>query len=295
MKIKSSVLFDVFNYLLMTSFFIITIYPLYYIFIYSISDPVLAQKGVYLYPVGVTLSNYKTIFMLNGIWNAALISVLRTVIGTVITVVCCTFFAYLVTQEDLPCRKFFYRFLVITMYLNSGLIPWFLTMKAYHLDNNFLLYVVPGAVSAYYVILIKTYQEQLPHALMEAAKIDGAGYITIFLKIVLPLSLPIVATIAVFASVGQWNSWQDNFFLVQSDNLETLQLMLYNFLNQANQIAQRSMEDMNRMVANQQAPKITPETVRMTITMVVTLPILFVYPFMQKYFVKGIMIGAIKG
>ncbi len=177
------------------------------------------------------------------------------------------------------------------MYFSSGLIPWYLTMKLYHLNNTFLVYVLPTAISAYYIVLLKTFIEQLPESLEESAKLDGAGYLQIFSKIVFPLSKPIVATITVFAAVAQWNNWFDNYILVSSDHLKTLQLMLYEYLNEASAIATMSNTERNQGIMVQ----ITPEAVRMTITMVVTMPILFIYPLMQKHFVKGIMLGAVKG
>lgn len=288
---NSSYLFDILNYLFLTLLFIICIYPFYYIFIYSVSNPTEVQKGITILPAGLTFSCYSAVFKLNGILNATVISILRTIIGTGITVLACTFFSYLMTKNELPFRKLIYRFVIITMYFNAGLIPWYFTMKMYHLNNNFLLYVVPTAISAYYVILIKTFIEQLPAALEESATIDGAGYFTIFRKIIFPLSKPIVATILVFAAVGQWNSWFDNFFLVQSSRLKTLQLILYDYLNEANRLAAASNNDKIRGMNT----VMTPSSIRMTITMVVTLPIIFVYPFMQRYFVKGIMMGAVKG
>ncbi|GGD49707.1 carbohydrate ABC transporter permease [Paenibacillus nasutitermitis] len=296
MKIKERgfglTLFNLLNYTGLTIFFIICIYPFYYIFIYSISDPVQAQKGIALLPAGITINNYIEIFQLRNILNSFVVSVLRTVIGAGITVLCCSLFAYIVSKDELPYKKIIYRFVIITMYFNAGIIPYYLTMKMYHLNNNFLLYIIPTAISAFYVILLKTFMEQLPAALEESAKIDGAGYFTIFVKIIFPISTPIVATIAVFAAVNQWNSFIDNFLLVQSLKLKTLQLVLFEYFNQASQIASASKEDLTRGTA---VRKITPETIRMTITMVVTLPIIFVYPFMQRYFVKGLILGAVKG
>lgn len=295
MKLKSEkhlpVLADVMIYFLLVIMFFICVYPFYYIFLFSISNPSEAQKGITLIPRGITISNYITVFKLKGMLNAAMISVLRTVAGTAITLYASTFFAFLVTREKLPFRKLSYRFVIITMYFNAGLIPWYLTMKFYHLNNNFLLYVIPGAISAYYIVLIKTFIEQLPPALEESAKIDGAGYITIFRKVIFPLSKPIIATIMVFAAVGQWNTWFDNFFLVQNPNLKTLQLILYEYLSEANALATASNDERTRAGG----VVMTPQSIRMTVTMVTTLPILFVYPFMQRYFVKGIMMGAVKG
>lgn len=289
---STGVLFDIVNHFFLLLFLIVCMYPFYYIFIYSLSDPIEAQRGITLIPVGFSLDNYFRILFLKGMLNAAVISTLRAVIGTGLTIFCCTFFAYLLTKNQMLFRKIVYRFLIITMYFNSGLIPWYLTMKALHLNNNFLLYIIPYAVSAYYVILLKTFIEQMPAALEESAEIDGAGYFTIFIKIIFPLSIPIVATIAVFSAVTQWNTWIDNFLLVENPNLLTLQLILYNYINEASRLASLSASDFNRAMVLR---KITPEAVRMTITMVVTIPILFVYPFMQKYFVKGIMLGAVKG
>ena len=249
--------------------------------------------GVYFLPRGFTLQNYADVFRRPGILQAAGISVLRTVTGTTLTVLACSFFAYLCTKDKMYFRKFIYRFTVITMYFSAGLIPWFLTMRAYGLNNNFLVYILPGAIGAFNVILIKTFVEQLPASLEEAAHIDGAGIFTVFFKVIMPLSTPILATIAVFAAVHHWNSWFDNLiFMVGRPELNTLQLMLWNILNQAALQATRVAE---LAQAEQLARQTSPMTIRMTATMIVTFPILFVYPFAQRFFVKGIMLGAVKG
>lgn len=287
----ADILFYALTYTVMVLLVFICFYPFYYVFIYSVSDPALAQKGIVLLPKGITLSNYIRVLKLKGIFHSFLISLIRTVSGTGITVLACSFFAYLVTK-NLYGRRIIYRFVIVTMYLNSGLIPWYLTLRAYHLTNTFWVYIIPSAISAYYVVLLKTFIENLPISLEESAKLDGAGYITIFARIVFPLSKPILATITVFAAVAQWNNWFDNYILVQSERLKTLQLMLYNYLSQASQLSQMSTTSLQHGAA---ASALTAQSVRMTITMVATLPILFVYPLMQKYFVKGIMLGAVKG
>lgn len=290
-KERKAILFSAVTYTLMTVLMFLCFYPFYYVFIYSISDPSAAQKGITILPNGVTLYNYLRVLKLEGIFRSFLISLSRTVSGTAITVLACSFFAYLVTK-NMYGRKIIYRFVIITMYLNSGLIPWYLTLKAYHMTNTFWVYIIPSAISAYYIVLLKTFIENLPISLEESAKLDGAGYITVFAKIVFPLSKPILATITVFSAVAQWNNWFDNYILVQSKQLETLQLMLYNYLNQASQLSQMSTSSLQHGAA---ASALTAQSIRMTITMVATLPILFVYPWMQKYFVKGIMLGAVKG
>jgi putative aldouronate transport system permease protein len=287
---KSDIVFNIFNYIVLLVLTLVTVYPFYYMFIYSISDPYLAQSGITFLPAGFSLINYRGVFVLRGMMNATFISLSRTVLGTLITIICSTFFSYLVTKKEMILRKSIYRFVCISMYLNAGFIPWYLTMKMLGLTNNFLVYILPGAVTAFYVILLKTYIEQLPSELEESAKIDGAGYLITFFKIIFPLSMPIIATIAVFSAVAQWNAWIDNYFLVLNRDLNTLQLLLYQYLNQANSLATKSSQELVRGV---DFTKLSPMSIRVTMTMIVTFPVLFVYPFMKKYFVKGIMIGAI--
>ncbi|RKP49872.1 carbohydrate ABC transporter permease [Cohnella endophytica] len=289
----SDIAFQTVNYTLLILLMAACIYPFYYIFIYSISDSKMAMTGITLIPKGFTLVSYSKVFVIEGIGNGALISVARTVLGTALTVFVCSLFAYLMTLQQFPLRKVFYRYLIITLYFNAGLIPWYIWMRQLHLNNNFLLYILPGAVNAFYIILMKTYFEQLPKSLEESAKIDGAGYFTIYWKIIIPTSTSIIATIAVFTAVDQWNSWFDNYILVSDKKLNTLQYLLYNYITSASALSRQSGMEINRGGAN--AVYMTPDTVRMTITMVITFPILCVYPFLQKYFVKGIMLGAIKG
>ncbi|HEY5585738.1 MAG TPA: carbohydrate ABC transporter permease [Ruminiclostridium sp.] len=284
--------FDIINYIILTLLVIITVYPFYYILIYSISDTSMIHSGVTFLPAGFSLQSYKDVFALRGMASGAVVSLTRTVLGTLLTVICSTFFSYIVTKKELIFRKSIYRFVIVSMYFNAGFIPWYLTMKALGLRNNFLVYILPGAVTAFYIILIKTFIEQMPPALEESAKIDGAGYITIFVKIIFPLSKPIIATIAVFCAVAQWNAWTDNFFLVENPKLTTLQLILYNYLSQSQAISRASSRELTQGGIVRQ---LSPQAIKMTMTMVVTLPILLVYPFMQRYFVKGIMMGAVKG
>ena len=177
------------------------------------------------------------------------------------------------------------------MFFGGGLIPTYLVYKAYRLTNSFLVYILPAVVDAYYVILIKTYVEQLPISVEESAMIDGAGTMCIFLKIILPMSLPIVATIAIYASVGQWNSWFDNhIYAISNKKILTLQYMLYRYLQEAESIV-RELKERDPSAA----VPITPRGVRMTVTMITVVPVLCIYPFFQRYLIKGLMIGAVKG
>ncbi|MCL6458379.1 MAG: carbohydrate ABC transporter permease, partial [Gorillibacterium sp.] len=228
--------------------------------------------------------------------NAFLISASRAVIGTIVTVLACSLFSYLITKREMFARQFVYRFVIITMYLNAGLIPWYITMRGLGLKDNYLLYILPTIISAYFVILIKTYMESIPAALEESAMIDGAGYLRVFVSVILPISMPIVATVAIFHAVNQWNSWTDNYFLVSNPKLQTLQLILLQYLRQSEAMASAANRE---LIASSSGVtggiRISPASVKLAITMIVTLPIMLVYPFLQRYFVKGIMLGAVKG
>lgn len=288
---KSRIVFSVVNYIFFSLCILLCAYPLWYIFIQSLSGTHMAGKGLIL-PYQPTLSNYAQVMQLEGIFRAFGVSIARTVVGTVGTVMCCMLLGYLFTKEQMPLRKVLYRMVTVTMYVSGGLIPTFLVIKAYGLTNNFWVYILPSLVSAYYIILIKTYVEQLPASVEESAMLDGAGVLTIFLRIILPMSLPIVATIAVYASVGQWNSWFDNhIYTFTKDSLTTLQYTLYRYLNEAERIA----EQLEKGNIDERMLTLTPTGVRMTVTMITVLPVLMIYPFLQRYFIKGIMIGAVKG
>lgn len=266
------------------------LYPMWYVLVQSLSDNRQAINAVF-WPKGFTLQNYKEIFTMPDIFQALMISVARTVIGTICTVIVSMLLGYAFSKQDIPFRKFLYRLLIVTMYVSGGLIPTYLVYKSYGLLNNFWVYILPSVISAYNVILVKTYVEQMPVSVEESAMIDGAGVLVIFIKIILPLAMPIAATIAIFASVAQWNAWFDNqIYTVTAKELTTLQFLLYSYLNQAEQLLAQ-MKEMGGNVAD----LLTPRGVKMTITMVTVVPILCVYPFMQRYLIKGIMIGAVKG
>ena len=283
-------IFIVFNILFFLVIITLCLYPLWYIFVQSLSSGPLAVNAV-AWPINFTLKNYADVFKSGDVPHAFLISVLRTSIGTACTLLACMLLGYLFSKEDMPLRKVMYRILIITMYVSGGLIPTYLVYKAYRLTNSFLVYILPAVVDAYYVILIKTYVEQLPISVEESAMIDGAGTMCIFLKIILPMSLPIVATIAIYASVGQWNSWFDNhIYAISNKKILTLQYMLYRYLQEAESIV-RELKERDPGAA----VPITPRGVRMTVTMITVVPVLCIYPFFQRYLIKGLMIGAVKG
>ncbi|WP_020618941.1 carbohydrate ABC transporter permease [Paenibacillus daejeonensis] len=283
--------FQIANLIVFTLLLLICLYPFYFILIQSFSDPIESSRNIVaLYPLGFTLQNYVEVFALPGLALAFIISVLRTVLGTVISLFFSSIFAYTLMKKELPGRKILYRISILSMYLNAGLIPWYIVMRNYHLNDTFLLYVLPGAVSVFNVILIKTFMENVPSALEESARMDGAGYWTIYSRIMMPLSIPVLAAVAVFTAVGQWNTWMDNLLLINNNKLNTLQYILLQYLNQAEMIAAQVKEG-----GNAAGYQISPFSLRMTVTMVVTIPVLLVYPIIQRYFVSGIMLGAVKG
>ena len=293
---KEDILFKIVNYSIFLLFTFLCAYPFYYLIINSISANELSSNGMINFlPRQIHFQNYKDVFQLSGLSTAVVVSIARTVIGTACTVMASAYLGFMFTQKKMWHRSFFYRFIVVTMYFSAGLIPMFMTMKLLHLTNSFWVYIIPGIVQPFNVIMVKTFIESIPSSLQEAAEVDGAGVLTVFFKVILPTCTPILATIAIWAAVGQWNSFQDTLIYITDQKLFSLQYLLYIYLNQANSLAalvksSTSMEAVADLVTKQ-----TPTSIRMTISVVVVLPILFIYPMFQKYFVKGIMIGAVKG
>ena len=285
------------TYVVYAIFAFVCVYPFYYIFINSISDNQLSESGkVLFYPMGIHFTNYSQVIKLDGLLNAAGVSLARTVLGTVIVVFTSAFLGFMFTSRTMWARKFWYRIIVGTMYFNAGIIPVYITYTNLHLLNNFLVYILPLAISPFYLILCKTFIEAVPDELQDAAMIDGAGILTVFFKIMLPVIKPILATVAIFTAVSQWNAFQDTLLYVTDKKLNTLQYVLYQYINQASSVkALINGSSSTANIAASMAKMQTQTSVRMTVTVVVVTPILLVYPFFQRYFTKGIMIGAVKG
>jgi len=273
---------------------LLCIFPFYYILVMSISDNYQVSIGnVFLYPKGIHFRNYVEAFKTGGFFQAFKVTLARTVLGTVLTVITSAWMGYSFAKPEFWGRKFWFKYLMVTMYFSAGLIPGYLNYKMLGLLDTFWIYIV-GFVSAYNILLCKTFIESLPTSLEESAMLDGAGYLTIFFRIIFPLSKPIVATICVFTAVGHWSSYMDNVLYVKNADLSTLQYVLYNYISQSTRLASQ-MKNGGTMTAEMLKNVVSPTSLRMTVTMIVTLPMIFVYPFFQKYFVKGLMIGAIKG
>jgi putative aldouronate transport system permease protein len=295
-KTVSDAVFDLVIYSFFGLFTLLCIFPFYYILINTISANDLVTEGQIIFlPRGLHLNNYVKVFQLRLLPGAVLITLARTILGTGLSVLCTAFAGYGVSRRELWGRKWVYRFFIVTMYFSAGIVPWYLNMLRLHLTNNFLAYII-GVISPFNLILVKTYVESVSESLHESAEIDGAGYLTIFFRLMLPLCKPILATIAIFTAVGHWNSFMDTLMLMRDQRLFTLQFMLWQYLNEAEALA-RNMRTLMAAGGAVTDPSvmITTTAVKMTVAMIVTLPVLCVYPFFQKYFVRGIMIGAVKG
>ena len=288
---------SVVTYVVYTLFAFVCAYPFYYIFINSISNNDLSKRGkVLIWPQEIHFNNYSQVMQIQELFGSFKISLARTVLGTLLTVIVAAFLGYMFTRETLWKRKFWYRFVTVTMYFNAGVIPWYITMDNLGLTNNFWAYVLPTAVAPFYIVLCKTFVESVPKELQDAGEIDGAGTLRVFFSIIIPVIKPILATIAIFSAVNQWNSFQDTLLLVTDSKLYTLQFLLYNYINQASSLAGLvNSTTSGTSLAASLAHAATATSIRMTVTIVVVTPIILVYPFFQRYFTKGIMIGAVKG
>ena len=290
------IVFNILNYVFFILFTLTCIFPFYYLFINTISDNDLVKRGlINFYPKGINFNNYLALKSVNDLGYAFVVTISRTIIATVLMVVASAFVGYLVTKQEMWKRSFWYRFLVITMYFNAGLIPWYLNFAMLGLTNKYSAYILPAIVAPYNIILVKTYIESIPAELEESAFIDGASHMTVFRKLIFPLSKPILATIAIFGAVGNWNSFQDSLILMQNNSqLFTLQHRLYIYLNQSSNIgAVMNMGGSAAAAAMEQA--LNAKVIKYTVSMVSIIPILLVYPFMMRYFEEGIMLGAVKG
>lgn len=274
----------------MIAFVIITLYPVLNTLAISLNDGIDAVRGgIHLIPRKFTWQNYYTVLHKQNMVTGAYITVLRTIIGTLLALVTNALLAFIVSRKRFLFKSQLSLFWVITMYVNGGLIPVFLLYKNLHLTGTFWVYVVPGAVSAFNMLVLRTYMVGLPDSLEESAQLDGAGYMTIFVKIISPLCKPVYATVALFVAVGQWNSWFDAMLYNRmSDKYTTLQYELMKLLSSVMQ--QSGSADSMRNSAN----SITPASIRAAATIATMLPIVCLYPFLQRYFVTGLTIGGVK-
>ncbi|MBD8069063.1 carbohydrate ABC transporter permease [Bacillus sp. PS06] len=290
-------IFDISNYTFMILLCIVMLYPMLNTLAISLNDATDSIKGgIFLWPREFTFYNYEHVFKQSSLVNSFLMSVLRTVLGTAISVFCTAMVAYTISRQEFVLRKFVTIAFILTMYFNGGLIPNFLLMRDLELIGSFWVYILPGVIGVFNLIVVRSFIEGLPDSLMESAKIDGAGDFTTFFKIVLPLSLPVLATVSLFVAVFQWNSWFDVFLYTSSvPELSTLQYELMKILQNSNASMSGKTAADAFANANASANVVTPTSIRATMTIIASVPIICVYPFVQKYFVKGLTIGGVKG
>ncbi|MCF2946379.1 carbohydrate ABC transporter permease [Paenibacillus tarimensis] len=275
---------------------VVTLYPFVNMAAVSLNQAVDTTLGSnFIWPRAFTLYNYEVILKDSIIYHAFVISVLRTLLGTVTSVFCTAMLAYTLSRPEFMLRGTISLLFVFTMYFSGGLIPVYMLIKSMGLTNSFWVYIIPGLVGAFNLIVMRSFIEGLPESLVESAKIDGTNDFGIFVRIILPLCMPAIATVSLFVAVGQWNSWFDTF-LYNSSNLKlsTLQYELLKKLQSANMSIGSSATSAFLNNQNAEANQVTPTSMRAAITMLATLPILFVYPFLQKYFVKGMTLGGVK-
>ena len=277
------------NYILIALLTFVCLYPFLNVLAYSFSgyNAVLA-KEVTFYPIGFTLDAYKQILGRTTIWTAMKTTVIVTLLGTALSLLLTTFAAYALSISDLPGRKVLTGMILFTMYFGGGMIPTFLVVKNVGLYDILGALFIPQAVSVFNFIVMRTFFRELPESLQDAARIDGASYMQVLVKIILPLSLPIIATIGLFYAVGYWNSYFEALIYIQDVDKYTLQLRLRSLLF-GNELTSANSAD------NVVGAMVLPQSLKMAIVTVSTVPILIVYPWLQKYFVKGVMLGSVKG
>lgn len=286
-------IFKIIVYFILILVLLVTFLPFWNILVLSLNSAEDTVRGdVYLWPRDLTLDSYQQILkdseILNGLW----VTVKRTLIGAPLSVLVITMLAYPLSRRNLIGRKGWNLYFIFTMYFSGGLIPFYMVLKALNMIDTFSVFILPSLMNVFYMIIVRTFMEQLPHEIEESARVDGANDLTIFFRIVMPLTTPVLATVGLFQAIGHWNAWFDSYAFTYSSDLKTLQAVLVKILNQ---FQTGGMISQTQMLANSaKRNAVSSDTIRMAATMVATLPIVMVYPFLQKYFVKGMTLGAVK-
>ncbi|MBO7743144.1 carbohydrate ABC transporter permease [Paenibacillus sp. MWE-103] len=274
--------------------FIITFFPFWHIFVLSLNDASDPAYGQFmLWPNEFSLESYKTVLKDSEILNSILVTVGRTIVGVPLTLACISMLAYALSKRELVGWRGINLFFIFTMYFGGGLIPTYMIVRSLHLIDSFWVFIFPGVISVFWMILVRTYMEGLPKEMEEAAQMEGANDIQIFLKVILPVCTPVMATIALFSAISHWNAWYDSYIYTYAASLKTLSAVLVKILNQYQ--TNDMLNEAQQLANEQRKMPVSSETIRMAVTMVATLPIIFLYPLLQKYFLKGMLIGSVKG
>ncbi|MGO4789171.1 carbohydrate ABC transporter permease [Paenibacillus sp. 2KB_20] len=287
------------NYSVLLLFCATALYPFIYFLALSFNDGYDAMKGgIYFFPRVFTLENYAKAFSNSLILNSFYISITRTLVVTVASVFLTALLAYALSRKGLPGRKYIVFFFFFTTLFSGGLIPTFILFRQLHILDTFWVLVLPSLYSFFNAIIMKTFFDGIPEALSESARIDGASELAVFARIILPLSMPVLATIALFVGVGVWNDWFTGQFFIQNEKLQPAATFLNKMISEASfqsMTSGNSGSAIQNMTQTQMELRgVTPEALRMTFVIIITTPIICVYPFLQKYFVKGVLVGSLK-
>lgn len=289
-KTKGEAFFDIFNNFGMLLICFATIYPIWYVLVNAFNEGQDGMRGgIYWWPRVFSFESFDAVFQSTGIMTAMGITIAKTLFGTLIHVFFTAMVAYAFSRKSLIGGKIYMLFGTVTLFFGGGLIPTYLLMRDLHLLDNVLVYIIPAMFSFFDLIIFMTFFRDIPDGLEEAAKIDGANDWLIFIKIVLPVSMPVIATIALFHGVYQWNDYFAGVIYMNNMDLQPIQTYLYRV------VAQSSSSQMLAAIPGGIGKSVTTQSIKLATMVVTTLPIVLVYPFLQKYFVKGMMIGSIKG
>ncbi len=291
---KADRAFDIVNFIIMLFVSIVCIYPFYYCVVISFNEGYDALKGgIYLWPRMFTFENYKIIFQDGAIITAFVVTLLRTVIGTALSLVLTSFMAFSMIRKQLMFRKFYITMGIVTMYFSGGLIPLYLLIKNMGMVDSFWVYIIPNLFSFYNTIIMMAFFREIPVSMIEASKLDGANEWQVFWKVVMPVSTAVIATICMYNAVYHWNAWFDGYIYISDPKKKTLALLLVEMINEGKAMEALRTSGNSLVLSGMSGP--TENSVRLATMVVAVLPIMCVYPFCQKYFIQGIMLGAVKG
>jgi len=297
MKYKKSLgenVFDTFNLLIMIFVFIVTLYPFVYVISYSLSESSKIVGGLMLWPSGFTLKNYIASFQISTIPRGVLISISRTVLGTAVMIFFNSMAAYALSRENVPLIPFFRKYFVFTMFFSGGLIPTYLLIKDLGMTGSYWVYIIPNIVWVFNMILIRTYIENLPEELRDAAVVDGANDMVLFFRILFPLMTPVLAAVGLFAAIWHWNAYIDTaIYNSMSPKLFSLQYVLYSFISSVRNISLDDLRSSN--AAEIFSNRLQRKGLNMAVTVITVIPIACIYPLIRKHFASGLLIGSIKG
>lgn len=287
-------IFDAILYLILTVIVLCTLYPFWSQVVISLdgagTDSTAYSSGIVLLPTQLSFESYKLAFKFDALWSGYFNTIIRTALGVGLSVFFTAITAYPLAKKDLPWNRTFTSIILFTMLFGGGTIPSYLLIKELHLLNTIWSLVLPGMIGAFNVMIMRNFFRSIPDELEESARVDGAGYVRIFTQIVMPLSKPVLATIALWVGVGHWNAWFDSMIYISDPTKQVLQIVLRKI------IIQNNMADINSVIQNiGNKTEFSGRQLQSTVIMFSIIPMLVVYPFIQKYFVKGVMIGAIKG